>query len=112
MTIERLDRGKWRLAMLECVEEDSAVSFMVRVVPRASRSGFAGEYDGALRVRIAAAPVDGAANDELIAMIARALKVPRRAVEITSGHNAKSKRIRITGTNCQAVMDLAMIGLD
>ncbi len=64
---------------------------MVRVVPRASRSEFAGEHDGALRVRIAAPPVDGAANDELIVMIARALKVPRQAVEIISGHSAKAR---------------------
>ena len=46
--------------MIECLEEKDAVTFKVRVVPRASRSGFAGEQDGALRVRIAAAPVEGA----------------------------------------------------
>jgi uncharacterized protein (TIGR00251 family) len=83
---------------------------MVRVVPRASRSGFAGERDGALRMRVAAAPVEGSANEELIAVIARALKVPRSAVEIIRGRQGKTKRIRVVGTNCQAVAALA--GLD
>jgi uncharacterized protein (TIGR00251 family) len=82
---------------------------MVRVVPRASRSGFAGEHDGALRVRIAAAPVDGSANEELVAVIARALKVPRSAVEIISGRHGKTKRIRVVGTKCHAIMALARL---
>jgi uncharacterized protein (TIGR00251 family) len=96
--------------MLKCVVENDGISFMVRVVPRASRSGFAGEHDGALRVRIQAAPVDGAANDELIALLARALQIPKRAVEITAGHHAKSKRVRVFGADCQAVTNLARIG--
>jgi uncharacterized protein len=93
--------------MIECLEVEDGVAFTVRVVPRASRSGLAGERDGALRVRIAAAPVDGAANEELIAVIARALKVARSAVEITSGHHGRTKRIRVAGTNCKAVVELA-----
>ena len=93
--------------MLKCVDRDGRISFMVRVVPRASRSEFAGEHDGALRVRIAAPPVDGAANDELIVMIARALKVPRQAVEIISGHSAKAKKVQVSGSNCEAFIHLA-----
>ena len=57
----------------------------VRVIPRAGRSGIAGLRDGALLVRLAAAPVDGAANDELIALIARALHIPKRDITIVSG---------------------------
>jgi len=93
--------------MIECLEEKGRITFTVRVVPRASRSGFAGEHEGALRVRIAAAPVEGAANEELVAVIARALKVPKSAVEIASGHHGKTKRIRVAGTSCQALMALA-----
>lgn len=52
--------------MIEHSEKDGRLSFKVRVIPRASRSEVIGEHDGALRVRIAASPVDGAANDELI----------------------------------------------
>jgi uncharacterized protein YggU (UPF0235/DUF167 family) len=43
-------------------------------------------------------------------VIARALKVPRSAVEITGGRHGKTKRIRVVGTNCQAVMALAQLG--
>lgn len=69
----------------------------IRVIPRAGRSGFAGLRDGALLVRLAAAPVDGAANDELIALLARTLKIPKRDISIVSGERSRSKRIRIAG---------------
>lgn len=83
--------------MLQCTERGGALFFTVRVVPRASRSHIAGEHDGALRVRVAAPPVDGAANEELIRTLARALHLPSRAVEITSGHASQVKRVRVTG---------------
>jgi uncharacterized protein len=73
------------------------VDLEVRVAPRADRSGFAGLRDGALLVRLASAPVDGAANDELIALIARALRIPKRDITIVSGERSRSKRIRIAG---------------
>ena len=73
--------------------------FTVRVVPRASRSGVAGEHDGALRVRVAAPPVDGAANEELVRTLCRALGVRERDVEITSGHTSKLKQVRVTNVN-------------
>ena len=69
----------------------------IRVIPRAGRSGFAGLRDGALLVRLASAPVDGAANDELIALIAKALRIPKRDITIVAGERARSKRIRIAG---------------
>lgn len=65
------------------------------MIPRAGRSGFAGLRDGALLVRLAAAPVDGAANDELVALVARALHLPKRDVAIISGERSRSKRLRI-----------------
>ena len=69
----------------------------IRVIPRAGRSGFGGLRDGALLVRLAAAPVDGAANDELVALIAKALRVPKRDITIVAGERSRSKRIRIAG---------------
>ena len=69
----------------------------IRVIPRAGRSGFAGLRDGALLVRLAAAPVDGAANDELIALLAKTLKIPKRDIVLVSGERSRSKRIRIAG---------------
>jgi uncharacterized protein YggU (UPF0235/DUF167 family) len=50
-------------------------------------------------VRLAAAPVDGAANDELIALFAKRLKIPKRDISIISGEHARLKRIRIAGVD-------------
>jgi len=69
----------------------------VRVVPRAGRAGLAGSRDGALLVRLHAAPVEGAANAELVQTIARALHVPKRAVSIVSGERGRLKRVRVDG---------------
>lgn len=71
----------------------------IRVIPRAGRSGIAGLRDGALLVRLAAAPVDGAANAELIDVLARALDISKRSIEIVSGERSRSKRVRIAGFN-------------
>jgi uncharacterized protein (TIGR00251 family) len=76
-------------------EKDGFVTFQVRVVPRASRSEVAGEHDGALRVRVTAPPVDGAANDEVVRTLARALGVSRSLVEIKSGHTSRVKQVRV-----------------
>ena len=73
------------------------VILTVRVVPRAGRSEIAGTRDGALLVRLNAPPVDGAANAELVAVLAEALDVPRRNVTIESGATSKRKRVRISG---------------
>ena len=83
--------------MIQYSEQSGALLFTVRVVPRASRSSVMGEHDGSLRVRIAAPPVDGAANEELVRFLARALDIPSRDVEITSGHTSKVKQIRARG---------------
>jgi uncharacterized protein (TIGR00251 family) len=69
----------------------------VRVIPRGGRSTIAGLRDGAVLVRLAAAPVDGAANAELIDLLARTLKVPRRDITIVGGEKSRSKRVRIAG---------------
>jgi uncharacterized protein (TIGR00251 family) len=72
---------------------DDAVE--VRVVPRAGRSAVAGMRDGAVLVRLAAAPVDGAANAELIDILSRTLKVPKRDITIVSGERSRTKRVRV-----------------
>ena len=83
--------------MIRYSQDDRTLTFSVRVVPRASRSEICGEHDGALRVRIAAPPVDGAANRELTRMIARAFKVSQSAVEIIAGANSKNKTVSVHG---------------
>ena len=70
----------------------------VRVIPRAAgKSGIAGMRGDALLVRLNAAPVDGAANAELIEVLAEALGVPKRAVSIASGERSRQKRVRVEG---------------
>jgi uncharacterized protein (TIGR00251 family) len=85
--------------MLQVSESNDAVTFTVRVVVRASRTEIAGEHEGALRVRVAASPVEGAANAELIRFVAKLLRVPTRDVEIVGGLSSKSKRVRAKGVN-------------
>jgi uncharacterized protein YggU (UPF0235/DUF167 family) len=68
----------------------------VRVVPRASRTSIDGVRDGRLLVRVTAAPVDRAANDAAVLVVARALDLPPTAVRIVSGHTNKNKVIEIS----------------
>ena len=75
----------------------SGVVISVRVIPRAGRSGIAGTRDGALLVRLNAPPVEGAANDELVEVIAEALDVPTRSVTIISGARSRNKRVQVGG---------------
>jgi len=84
-------------------ERDGFITFQVRVVPRAARSEIVGDHDGALRVRIAAPPVENAANEELLRLLAAALGVRRKRVEITAGHTSKLKTVVVTSS------DLAVI---
>jgi len=88
-------------------EINGALVFKVQVVPRASRSEIVGEHDGALRVRIAAPPVDGAANQELIRTLARAFGVSRSAIEITSGQTSRRKEVRVGGASSEVLRRLS-----
>jgi uncharacterized protein len=69
----------------------------VRVKPRAARSAIVGFQDGVLEVRLASPPVEGRANEELCRLLARRLRVGRRAVEVVRGAHARQKVVRITG---------------
>ena len=69
----------------------------MRVTARAGRSAVTSVVDGRLMVRIAAAPVGGAANAALVAVLAASFDLPKRAVLITSGARARTKRVRFDG---------------
>jgi uncharacterized protein (TIGR00251 family) len=70
---------------------------LVRVIPRAGRTAVGGRRGEALLVRLAAAPVDGAANEALIAFIADLLGCSRRDIAIVSGEKSRDKRLRVAG---------------
>ena len=73
----------------------------IRVIPRAGRTALAGTRDDALLVRLSAAPADGAANTQLIALLARALGVARSAVTIVSGERGRRKRVHVAGASLE-----------
>lgn len=89
---------------------DDGVSFDVVVVPRASRSRVVGvvatPHGAALKLTLAAPPVDGEANAELCATLAKALDVPRRSVQITHGEHTKHKTVRVAGVSLELVRKL------
>lgn len=80
---------------------DNAATLQVRVIPRARRTEVGGRRGNALVIRIAAAPVDGAANAVLIDFLARLLDVPRRSVTIASGERSRDKCVRIADLSPQ-----------
>jgi uncharacterized protein (TIGR00251 family) len=73
------------------------------VIPRAPRTRIDGERGGAILVRLAAPPVDGAANDALVAFLADTLGLPRRDVTIVSGEKSRDKRVQIARLDEAAV---------
>jgi uncharacterized protein (TIGR00251 family) len=73
----------------------TGAALLVRVVPRASRTQFSGVRNGALVVKLAAPPVDGAANELLITFLADRFDVPRRNLRIDHGLRSRTKRVAI-----------------
>lgn len=87
-------------------EREGAVRFKVRVQPRASRTEVAGQHGDALKVRLAAPPVEGEANAELIAFLAKRLRVPKSAVSIVRGLRSRDKLVEVVGTHTNRVRSL------
>ncbi len=83
--------------MIRFTADAGAITFTVRAQPRASSSAVVSEMEGALKLKLAAPPVDGAANEELIRFLAKLFSVPRRNISILSGATAKTKIIQIAG---------------
>jgi uncharacterized protein (TIGR00251 family) len=73
------------------------LSLRVRVQPRASRDALSGEREGALVVRLAAPPVEGAANEALARFLGKTLGVPPSAVRVVSGASGRNKVVRVAG---------------
>jgi uncharacterized protein len=82
---------------VEIQVRDGEVVFAVRVAPRASRDAIEGEYNGALKVRLTAPPLDNRANEALRRLLAERLKVSASAVRIVAGEKSRTKRVSISG---------------
>jgi uncharacterized protein len=76
----------------------------VRVIPRSARTRVDGVRGGAVLVRLAAPPVEGAANEALIEFLSDALDCPRRSIQIVSGEKSRDKRVAIAGIDRESVL--------
>ena len=84
-------------------ETPAGAEIDVRVVPRAKKTAIDGIRGGAVLIRVAAPPVDDAANSAVIEFLADTLGVPRRSVRIVSGQRGRSKRIAVDGVSADQV---------
>ena len=89
---------------------DDAVSFAVHVQPRASRSEITGVHGDSMKVRLEAPPVEGAANAALIELLADALGVSRRNVQVVVGQISRSKVVEVLGVGAESVRRLVTSG--
>lgn len=82
-----------------CCAISGGVRLALQIQPNAKRSGVAGCYGDLLKIRLHAQPVEGKANEALIAYLSEALDVPKSAVSITHGHAAKRKIVEIKASD-------------
>ena len=82
----------------------------VHLQPKASTTECVGIHGDAIKIRVAAPPVDGAANDELIRFLARRLSIPSTSVQILSGASGRHKRVLVKGAAAKSVMTRLGLG--
>lgn len=92
---------------LRIAQRGTSLRFAVHVQPRASHSEIVGLHGDALKIRLAAPPVDGAANEALIRFLADALGIARSAVRIVSGATSRGKVVEVDGIDVENVRRLA-----
>ena len=85
-------------------QTENAVAFSVKVVPRSSKTAIAGILGGALKVKLAAAPEKGKANQALVEFLADKLGVKKNTIKITSGQTSPVKTIEITGISAETLL--------
>ena len=83
-------------------EASGELLLVLHVQPGAKKTGIAGTYGEALKVRLASPPVDGKANECLVEFLAELLEVPRAQVELVSGATSRRKRVRVSGVSPEA----------
>ena len=94
-------------ALLDVTDLGGAVQFRVRVQPRASRDAIGGTWQGALKVRLTAPPVDDRANAACRRLLAGHLNIPVSAVRILTGERSRTKLIEVRGASGEQVQQLA-----
>jgi uncharacterized protein (TIGR00251 family) len=92
------------------VAADGRLTLTLHIQPGAKKTEVAGEHGDALKIRLAAPPVDGKANAALLAFIAERLGVPKSAVTLKSGQASRRKVVEVEGASVEAVRLLAAGG--
>jgi len=109
MTPTSRNREKWAIppsffvCMIPVQDNDGSVTFCVRVHPRARKDAITGEVGDALKISLAAPPLDGRANEACIEFLAKLLKLPRSSISIAAGLSSRNKVIRVVGLSAQDV---------
>jgi uncharacterized protein (TIGR00251 family) len=91
---------------LELTVQRDGVFLTLWVQPRSGRDEVVGVRAGMLRVRVAAPPAGGAANEALVRLLAHLLRVARSDVEVVQGHRSRRKRIKVYGVSAEEVRAL------
>jgi len=86
---------------------DGSVILTLHIQPGAKKTEITGLHGEALKIRLAAPPVDGKANAALIAFLAKACGVSKSSVELVSGDTSRAKRVRVSGADLATVEALA-----
>lgn len=92
--------------------DESGLYLDLLVVPRASKTGWAGEHDERLRLRIASPPVEGKANKAVVNALAKWLGVAKSQLRITAGETGRRKRVRVEGSPTAPVVDALRASLE
>ncbi len=82
--------------MFDIKKQPNGVVFKIHVQPKASKNAFAGLHDDALKIRLTAPPVDGAANKMCVHFLAKELGIPKSAITIVAGQTSRNKHICIS----------------
>ncbi|NMG37029.1 hypothetical protein GRF61_21470 [Azoarcus sp. TTM-91] len=89
---------------------DGSLTLTLHIQPGAKQTGFAGPHGEAMKLRLAAPPVDGKANAALCAFLAEFCGLPKSAVELLSGETSRAKRVRLRGAGGDALARLRALG--
>ncbi|MDB5214752.1 MAG: hypothetical protein JWO86_2679 [Myxococcaceae bacterium] len=90
---------------MKLVEKDGAIRFEVHAKPRAKKSKIVGERGDAVEIALAAPPVDGAANEELVRLLAEVLGVPKRDIELVRGDTSRAKLVAVH-SKCMTAVEI------
>ncbi len=96
--------------MIPIRASSGAVTFAVKIHPRARKDAITGEVGNALKVALTAPPVEGKANDACIEFFADLLNVPRSSVTIAAGQSSRNKIIRVAGLSAEEVEKRLILG--